>query len=62
MTVTKERLERILIGMADLINRYPETMPLLEQLEKDYHALRRRPEGERIRAMIAQHRKEDSRD
>ena len=62
MAVTRERLERALIGLADMVDRYPEISPLLYRLETDYHALRRPPEAERIRAMIAQHRQEDGRE
>lgn len=39
MTITKERLERALIGLADVVDRYPEVLPLLERLEKDYDAM-----------------------
>jgi len=60
--ITRERLERILIGMADLIKRYPETLPLLERLEKDYAFLRRPAESERIKKLIEQARKEDGLD
>ncbi len=62
MPTTNERLESDLLMAAELVDRYPDLMPYLERVEREYHALRRPPEAERIRAMIAQHRKEDSRD
>lgn len=61
--VTRERLEGAMIGLAQLVDgKYPELLPLLERLEKDYALLRRPPESERIRKLIADARKEDGLD
>ena len=61
--VTRERLERALMGLAQLVDgKHPELLPLLTRLEKDYGRLRRPPEVMRISKLIADARKEDGLD
>lgn len=38
MAITRKRLRRALRGLADLVERYPELVPLLERLERDWDA------------------------
>lgn len=38
MPITRQRLRRALLGLADLTERYPELVPLLERLERDWDA------------------------
>lgn len=45
--ISWERLERVLIGLAEIIERYPELRPLLGRLEKDYAVLRRPSDAKR---------------
>lgn len=39
MAITRQRLKRALLGLADLVERYPEVVPLLERLERDWDAM-----------------------
>lgn len=38
MALTRQRLRRALLGLANLVERYPEVVPLLERLERDWDA------------------------
>jgi hypothetical protein len=39
VAITRQRLKRALLGLADLVERYPEVVPLLERLERDWDAM-----------------------
>jgi hypothetical protein len=54
VAITRRRLKRALLGLADLVERYPEVVPLLERLEKDWDARENaKNAADRVRAKLA---------
>jgi len=53
MPITRRRLKRALLGLADLTERYPEIAPLLERLERDWDARENaKNAADRVRAKL----------
>ena len=53
MAVTRRRLRRALLGLANLVERYPEVVPLLERLERDWDAIESaKNAADRVRAKL----------